>query len=303
VEESEPKPQTQPTVNAIAPQGSPGHENSESPRNPPVPTAANPAPEHKAETYQCRPDQTPIMKLVLEVLAVAVVGAYTVAAYQQLDVMRGQLGEIIKQYPELQKSATAAKSAADTADATLKSSEISSKQQIRAYITTSEVAIEARGFLDEQFRGFTQTIDINHPPNFTMRACWDVEFLNVGHTPTAGLSMNPKIAITETSPRKAIESLEGFPHTNEPAGYALGPAQRRRFTMCTHMIPARDAIELIAGQSAKHGQIYIYGIIGYWDIFREYHELGYCHRGVPYSTAFGSCEYGNWLDQRPKPKH
>jgi len=52
--------------------------------------------------------------------ALVIVGIYALYIYSgQLKVMRGQLGEIIKQSPELQKSANAAKSAADTADAAL----------------------------------------------------------------------------------------------------------------------------------------------------------------------------------------
>jgi hypothetical protein len=50
----------------------------------------------------------------------AVIGIFALCIYHgQLKVMQGQLGEIIKQYPELQKSASSAKSAADTARDTL----------------------------------------------------------------------------------------------------------------------------------------------------------------------------------------
>jgi len=50
----------------------------------------------------------------------ASVGIFALCIYKgQLNVMRGQLGEIIKQYPELQKSAAAAKSASETAQNTL----------------------------------------------------------------------------------------------------------------------------------------------------------------------------------------
>jgi hypothetical protein len=52
--------------------------------------------------------------------------------------MRGQLGEIIRQFPEIQKSASAAKSAADTADATLKSSQKSFEIDERAWVGVAE---------------------------------------------------------------------------------------------------------------------------------------------------------------------
>jgi hypothetical protein len=46
--------------------------------------------------------------------ALAIIGVIALCIYNgQLNVMRGQLGEIIKQYPELQKSATAAADAAE----------------------------------------------------------------------------------------------------------------------------------------------------------------------------------------------
>jgi len=44
--------------------------------------------EPRRERKACRPDQTPISKLCLEVVAVAVGIAYTVAAFQQLKTMK-----------------------------------------------------------------------------------------------------------------------------------------------------------------------------------------------------------------------
>ncbi len=50
-------------------------------------------------------------------IALAIIGVVALCIYNgQLRVMRGQLGEIIKQYPELQKSADAAKTAAEIAE-------------------------------------------------------------------------------------------------------------------------------------------------------------------------------------------
>jgi hypothetical protein len=74
---------------------------------------------HKTERSYSNPDPTPLWKIMLEVGAVAVGIIVAGIYYGQLCVMRGQLGEIIKQYPELQKSAEAAKSAAETANSTL----------------------------------------------------------------------------------------------------------------------------------------------------------------------------------------
>jgi hypothetical protein len=67
-------------------------------------------------------------------LILAIVGIVALSIYEgQLNVMRRQLGEIAKQYPEIQKSANAAKSAADTAADTLKSSKESFQIEQRPY--------------------------------------------------------------------------------------------------------------------------------------------------------------------------
>lgn len=54
-----------------------------------------PSPEHKAKSNECRPDQTPIGKHVLEVVAAGILAAYTVAAFYQLFTMNGQLQQMI----------------------------------------------------------------------------------------------------------------------------------------------------------------------------------------------------------------
>ncbi len=55
-------------------------------------------------------------------ITLAIIGIFALCIYHgQLNVMRGQLGEIIRQYPELQKSAQAAKDAADVGRESLES--------------------------------------------------------------------------------------------------------------------------------------------------------------------------------------
>ena len=96
------------------------------PGQPPVNPLAPPKPEvHTDPKERNNADQDTAKELAREFrwvefaqLAVnavlAVVGLFALWIYHgQLDVMRGQLGEIIRQYPELQKSAQAAHDAAD----------------------------------------------------------------------------------------------------------------------------------------------------------------------------------------------
>jgi hypothetical protein len=71
-------------------------------------------------------------------VALVIVGIFALCIYSgQLTVMRGQLGEIIKQFPEIQKSANAAKSAAETANATLQDSKDSFHVQNRPYVVVT----------------------------------------------------------------------------------------------------------------------------------------------------------------------
>lgn len=104
-----------PNANSVDPKNNSSTPATESPRNPDLIPQIPPPVKGNQETTHCKPDQTPLWKMILETGAVFV-GLYVAGIYHgQLVVMQGQLGEIIKQYPELQKSAIAAKSAADTA--------------------------------------------------------------------------------------------------------------------------------------------------------------------------------------------
>jgi hypothetical protein len=108
------------------PQGQP-------PRQPPV---VPPNIEKKHETTYSNPDPTPLWKIWLEIGAVAVGIIVASIYYGQLVVMRGQLGEIIKQYPEIKKTA-------DAANTTLVEGRTTSAEQLQkldAYVTQAEKA-------------------------------------------------------------------------------------------------------------------------------------------------------------------
>ena len=101
-----------PNTDSVDPKTNPSTPAAEPPRKPNLVPEVPPAVESKRETCHCKPDQTPLWKIILETSAVLVGCAVAGIYYGQLIVMRGQLGEIIKQYPQLQKSADAAKDAA-----------------------------------------------------------------------------------------------------------------------------------------------------------------------------------------------
>jgi hypothetical protein len=61
------------------------------PVDPPFSPEAPPPPPDKEDACTCRPDKTPGWKVLLEVVALVAVLAYTSAAFQQLGVMSRQL--------------------------------------------------------------------------------------------------------------------------------------------------------------------------------------------------------------------
>jgi hypothetical protein len=91
MEESGPKPQSDPTVNAMPPQ----KQSDQKTHHPHVemPFGSNrvPSTTHKGKSEYCRPDQTPLAKHVLEVIAVGIGACYTLAAIWQLGAMKSQL--------------------------------------------------------------------------------------------------------------------------------------------------------------------------------------------------------------------
>jgi hypothetical protein len=155
-----------PDIDSVNPESKPSTPPAETPRNSDLIPEIPPPIQSKKETTHCKPDQTPLWKMLLETAAVFV-GLYVAGVYHgQLVVMQGQLGEIIKQSPEIQKSADAAKSAADTADATLKSQQKSFEIDQRPYVV-SQLPI------------------FSTPPGFVANADLFVNltFKNIGRTP------------------------------------------------------------------------------------------------------------------------
>jgi hypothetical protein len=108
-----------PRVDSVDPEHDPNRPPKETPNSPDL-IAQMPRSVHgNQKTALCKPDQTPLWKMILETGAVFV-GLYVAGIYHdQLVVMQGQLGEIVKQYPELKKSADAAVTASKAATQTL----------------------------------------------------------------------------------------------------------------------------------------------------------------------------------------
>jgi hypothetical protein len=125
---------TDPNVDSVDPNNNPEAKATVPQLNPDLVAKMPPPEAGKPERTYNHPDPTPLWKIILEAGAVFV-GLYVAGVYHgQLVVMQGQLGEIIKQFPEIKKSAAAAQSAAETADATLKDSQKSFVINERPYM-------------------------------------------------------------------------------------------------------------------------------------------------------------------------
>ena len=77
------QPLGNPEVDAIPPENHAQIEGQKPPINPPIVSEIPPTPEEKKQTCACRPDQTPVWKVVLDTTAVAVgIAAVTIYGCQ-----------------------------------------------------------------------------------------------------------------------------------------------------------------------------------------------------------------------------
>jgi hypothetical protein len=124
----------EPSTDSVDPQANSDSEKDKPPSNIGFPPQIPPPDEHNRKTTNCKPDQTPLWKIVLEVGAVAVGIAVAMIYYGQLKVMRGQLGEIIRQFLEIQKSANANVKSADQTEKSVSAATANFKLDQRAWV-------------------------------------------------------------------------------------------------------------------------------------------------------------------------
>jgi hypothetical protein len=209
--------------------------------------------------------------------ALAVIGVVALCIYWgQLNAMKGQLTEIQKQYPQLEKSATAADSASRTAEAAVGISATQFRQDERPYIWSYHVA---------------GTNNVVLPPmgeSIYIR----VDFKNSGRTPATHVV--PTHSITIVAPkmearREAREFVAKYPVIpgavmppeligTAPTGY--GP----------------NLTDTILGD-IKNGtwEIYVVGAVKYNDLFQPPiapYETTYCFSFNPNGLPFGGCDWG-----------
>jgi hypothetical protein len=208
--------------------------------------------------------------------AIGVVALYIY--YGQLDVMRGQLGEIIKQYPEIQASTKAAIKAADQTEHAVDNAAEDFRIDARAWVGISSFVLE------------------KHADDWSSVTC-TASFQNFGKTPAINMSVRGDSTVTR---------FWGVPY----------PPPYRKFKrpVITHgdldpsvtgtipyVINAKDETESADIRGIKKFY-YAYGKLTYSDIFGGEHWTHYCFRiaaGYPPHI----CESYNDSDADSKAKH
>jgi hypothetical protein len=205
------------------------------------------------------------IKPFVEIIGVGLLAVYT--AYT------------IKMYHANKEAADAASSAALTAKRTLDASNQSFRQQERAYVATTNAAM-------------------SNPPICSIpgptRVCVDVHCANSGHTPAVGIRLH-RYATFGRDSEQTIRGMK-IPTYTHPDGTMLGNIGDQWGSAPTAPVDPAMAQKLINADVP----VYIYGVVQYFDIFGEYHETGFCYERVLHSSAFISCEFGNWFDKRPE---
>jgi hypothetical protein len=195
-------------------------------------------------------------------IVLAIIGIVALCIYNgQLSVMRGQLGEIIKQYPELQKSANAATSASSTANGAFEESKKEFRIQQRPYITLSELR-----------------------PNGQLMAGDNKLLLSIhnsGRTP----ALNIRILLNAYINQRAIM------HTN--------PTERSESVLASDkQISNLYTVTLSGSDFAETSsrEFTVMGTIRYTDIFREWHVTSFCGRYSIKEQALKFCPTGNEVE-------
>jgi hypothetical protein len=205
---------TDPPADSVDPQNNTSGERGNPPPNVGLPPEIQPTVKHKRETTYCKPDQTPLWKIVLEVGAVAVGIVVALIYYGQLSVTRGQLGEIIKQYPEIKKAAEAGTTAAEAATN-------SAKTAREAFIATNRpfVGVDTTiGNKDIERHSLSVTVAIKNfgtTPAYEFSPRWDLYLNGIKQRADDRIPDKPSIlfpgqfvALTGTFVKPTYDALE-----------------------------------------------------------------------------------------------
>ncbi len=212
------------------------------------------------------------------VLLVCITGYYAVQAGRQATAS--------------EKAANAAKSAADTADATLRHVKSQDKETSAARLAAFKV--EQRAYVAYTYAAMSNPPACAAPGLVGKRVCADIHFVNSGRTPAIGLHLYRHATFGKNA-EKIIKTYRVPPRDFGPNGDLLGNVGDKWITAPTDPVDDATSGNLINATVS----LYVYGVAEYYDIFGDYHETGFCVFRVPGSNAFMECEFGNWFDRRP----
>lgn len=189
--------------------------------------------------------------------ALAVIGIVALCIYYgQLGVMRGQLGEIIKQFPEIQKSANAAKSAAETAAGNLKASQEQFRNQQRPLVWVNPgVQIAGNGMSATPL-----------PDLVKQKLALQINVLGVngGHSPATSYTQTEITVIFDEASVAEKRVAEYKPSYRSSTGDVLMPTSGVYFHTAQ---PVAITDNLLEDLRTGKKEIFVLGALKYKDIF------------------------------------
>jgi hypothetical protein len=311
-------PPHQESINSVTPRAKSNQEGGQPPINPPLGSDIQPAPEHKKPAKECRPDQTPIGKYILEVLAAGILAAYTVAAFQQLEAIKGQL-EVMQ--GTLEETTRAGQQATDQTWRAIgnlnwlaRSMDWSQKQAQQAMETSDRRSREALNAsiaasrLDERAWVSTENTFVDQ---FDSKKLFKgrIQIFNRGKTPARRVQFITAYMLSPTfidgpSPDqvKATDVFEGQGIIGPQGGQILvadGTSRGRIKSINPTLRQASEIYDQIRGNTFF---FYVFGRIKYYDISDRMHVTKYCFflhdisDSDPPNWQLGSCNAYNEMD-------
>lgn len=306
MEESEPKPQTQPIIDAIPPDKEPSQKSGQPPAggSPPFNRQVVATEEHHNEPHHCRPDQTPIMKIVLEVIAVGVGCSYTLAAIMQLGVMRGTLEQMKQSSAEATNQVWQAIGnvnwMARSMDGSQKQAQQAMETGDRRSLEALNLGIRASKLEERPWFGISDFKVLQYEPDDPKKPFrFQISFRNSGKTPARQITTAAMFAAYPPNSLGPTDSdwkalLDLFSKSKER--YVAAPDATRNIIVDTSMAPLSS--EFMAQNNFAIKQhtsfFYYFGQITYLDIDDKVRTTKFCLvLAQPETKQFAHCIKGN----------
>jgi hypothetical protein len=292
----------------------PGYEgwNPDTDPQPPIPVVKphNRGVLSKANSHRSHKDKEPTEKRIREWLQITVnvilvvVGILAVHIYGgQLEVMRGQLGEIVRQYPEIQKQAKAATDAVNQATIESASTKASTAKQIDILQQQARAAQQSLKTARDSFRLderpwiFVNRFEMPSEPQVGQDFKVKVFVVNTGKTPAFRVMTLSQINMQFVEP-----SPPDF--ANRPAPKGIGTIVPGKLDYNYETEPFSITPVLLQYYDMRSTHIYVFGKFYYLDAFGFQHWTTFCmeHTYGDPLNQFGFCVNGNDIDREAEQK-